>query len=90
MTSTLTRCAALTLLACGAHGCVSTTPHWDSRFGASTRANLAVQAIDPAASSNRNPAVGLDGPAARAAIDNYQRGFAKPETGQPAALIGTR
>jgi hypothetical protein len=88
MTSTLKRWATLALLAGGAQGCVATTPDWDNRFGNATRTNLAVQTIDPAASTNRNPALGLDGPAARAAIDNYQRAFARPETGQPAALIG--
>lgn len=90
MASTFTRWAALALLAAGAHGCTSSTPHWDSQFGMATRANLAAQTIDPAASANRNPAAGLDGQAARAAVDNYQRSFAKPDTGQPAPMVGTR
>lgn len=87
MASIFTRCAALALLACGAHGCVSGTPHWDSQFGEATRANLAAQTIDPAAGNIRHPAAGLSGPAARAAIDNYERSFAQPDTGQPAPLI---
>ena len=87
MASTFTRRAALVLLACGAQGCISSTPQWDSQFGAATRANLAAQTIDPAAGSIRHPAAGLSGPAARAAIDNYERSFAQPDTGQPAPLI---
>ena len=87
MASTFTRRAALVLLACGAQGCISSTPHWDSQFGAATRANLAAQTIDPAAGSIRHPAAGLSGPAARAAIDNYERSFAQPDTGQPAPMI---
>lgn len=72
------------------HGCGSTTPHWDSRFGKATQANLAAQTIDPAASANPGTASGIDGRAARAAYDNYQRSFAQPETGQPTALIRDR
>ena len=87
MASNFIRYTALALLAWGAHGCMSSTPQWDQRFGAATRANMAAQTIDPAAATNRNPAAGLDGRAARAAIDNYQRSFARPETGQPAAMV---
>ena len=93
MASTFTRqvtLAVLALLAFGAPGCTSSTPHWDKQFGAASRANLAAQTIDPGASGNRNPTLGLDGPAARAAIDNYQRSFARPDTGQPAPMVGTR
>jgi type IV pilus biogenesis protein CpaD/CtpE len=90
MRSIFARWAALALLACGVQGCVSTTPNWDSRFGNATRDNLAAQVINPAASANRNPAVGLDGSAARAAVDNYQRSFARPETGQPVPMVSER
>lgn len=83
------RCFTLTL-ALLAGGCTSTTPHWDSQFGAATRANLAAQTIDPAAGASRDPALGLDGPAARAAFDNYQRSFARPDAGQPPPMVGTR
>lgn len=86
MRSIFTRWAALMLLACGAAGCVATTPGWDARFGMATSSNLAAQTLDPGAGANRNPALGLDGRAARAAIDNYQRSFARPE-GQPAAMV---
>lgn len=87
MRTTFTRWAALALLACGAPGCVSTTPHWDARLGAATRSNLAAQVIDPNGAAASNPSVGLDGRAARAAIENYQRSFARPELGPPAAMV---
>jgi len=70
------------------HGCVSSTPHWDARFGAANRANLAAQVIDPAAAANANPTLGVDGRAARAAYERYQQSYARPE--QPAALLGGR
>ena len=87
MRTIFTRWAALALLACGAPGCVSTTPHWDARLGAATRSNLAAQVIDPSGAAASNPSVGLDGRAARAAIENYQRSFARPELGPPAAMV---
>lgn len=74
------------LLAGLLQGCVNTTPKWDAQFGAATRANLAAQVLDPAASSNRNPAVGVDGRAAKGAHDRYQRSFAQPENA-PAPLV---
>jgi len=77
---------ALALLSCALQGCAAPTPHWEARFGAATRANLAAQVIDPALAAGANPAAGIDGRAARAAYESYQRSFAQPE--QPAALVG--
>ena len=68
-------------------GCVSTTPQWDAQFGDATRSNLAVQVLDPAASANRNPALGVDGRAAKGAHDRYQRSFAQPESAPPPLVI---
>jgi type IV pilus biogenesis protein CpaD/CtpE len=56
-------------------GC-SSTPRFNHHFGASVRANLAAQVIDPAAAVNGNPVAGVDGAAARAAQERYQRSFA--------------
>ena len=44
------------------------------------RANVAAQTIDPRGAANANAATGIDGPAARAAHDRYQRSFAQPQT----------
>lgn len=69
-------------------GCVAPTPQWDARFGDATRANLAAQVIDPAPANAANPAAGVDGRAARAAYEAYQRSYANPT--QPAALVRDR
>nr|WP_269143668.1 hypothetical protein [Massilia phyllostachyos] len=68
-------------------GCVNTTPRWDAQFGAATRANLAVQVLDPAAGRNQNPTLGVDGRAAKGAHDRYQRSFAQPESAPPPLVI---
>lgn len=88
MKSNVTQWGALVLLAGALQGCISTTPHWDGRFGDATRNNLAAQVVFPTAAASGNPALGLDGRAARAAIDNYQRSFERPASGQPAAMVG--
>ena len=75
------------LLAGLLQGCVSTTPQWDAQFGDATRSNLAAQVLDPAASANRNPALGVDGRAAKGAHDRYQRSFAQPESAPPPLVI---
>jgi len=83
------RLAALLVLAGGClQGCVAPTPQWDARFGDATRANLAAQVIDPAPANAANPAAGVDGRAARAAYEAYQRSYANPS--QPAALVRDR
>ena len=79
---------ALASLGAGLQGCAHTTPQWDRQFGAATRANLAVQVIDPAAAANRSPATGIDGPAAKGAHERYQRSFAQPESA-PAPIFVT-
>jgi len=68
-------------------GCAAPTPHWDTQLGVATRANLAAQVIDPAPAAVANPAAGIDGRAARAAYETYQRSFTQPV--QPAALVGS-
>lgn len=67
--------ASLTLLL---GGCAQ-SPHLDSAFGDSVRLVKAQQTLNPDAARHRAPVMGLDGPAARSAYDNYQRSFASPE-----------
>lgn len=74
------------LLAACLQGCMHTTPHWDRQFGQATRANLAVQVLDPGAGANRNPATGVDGRAAKGAQERYQRSFVQPEP-EPAPVF---
>nr|WP_308637648.1 DUF3613 domain-containing protein [Massilia sp. 9I] len=63
-----------------------TTPEWDRQFGNATRANLAVQVLDPSAAANRQSATGVDGRAAKGAYERYQKSFAQPESA-PAPLV---
>ena len=71
--------------------CAATSPQADARFGQSVRATLASQVAQPAAAGNANPVSGVDGQAARAAQEHYERSFAKPETAAaPPSIIGAR
>ncbi|VXC18801.1 DUF3613 domain-containing protein [Massilia sp. 9I] len=74
------------LLAACLPGCMHTTPEWDRQFGNATRANLAVQVLDPSAAANRQSATGVDGRAAKGAYERYQKSFAQPESA-PAPLV---
>lgn len=61
-----------TLAAC------STTPYLDEQFGISLSALKAQQIINPDAPQNTHPVAGLDGKAAKGALDNYRDSFRKP------------
>ena len=67
------------------------TPRWDRQFGDNARATLALQVIDPDAGRNPNPAAGMDGRAARAGYERYQRSFSgtAPQAPAPAFMIST-
>jgi type IV pilus biogenesis protein CpaD/CtpE len=67
-------------------GC-GTAPRFDKHFGTSLRTNLAAQVIDPAAGRNTNPARGVDGPAALAAQERYQRSFKENDAAASQPLI---
>jgi outer membrane murein-binding lipoprotein Lpp len=60
------------------YGC-STTPRFNNQFGASVRANVAAQVLDPAAAANTNPAAGMEGAAAAIAHERYENSFKEPE-----------
>jgi hypothetical protein len=51
-------------------------------------ANLAAQVLDPAAAVNTNPAAGVDGAAARAAQERYQRSFKEPDNNDSQPMVG--
>lgn len=63
---------AVSLVACSA------TPHLDAHFGESVNILKAQQTINPDASRNTNPVAGVDGKAAKGALDNYRDSFRKP------------
>jgi type IV pilus biogenesis protein CpaD/CtpE len=69
----------------------STTPHSDARFGESVRAAVAAQIANPAAARNPNPIVMMDGRAARAAQEHYERSFGQGEAAAaPTSLMNSK
>jgi hypothetical protein len=68
-------------------GC-STAPRFNEHFGESVHANLSAQALNPAGAANGDPVLGIDGNAARAAQERYQRAFKEPESGRDQPLVG--
>jgi type IV pilus biogenesis protein CpaD/CtpE len=81
------RIVVLALLGAALQGC-SSTPRFNDNFGVSVRANLAAQVIDPAAAANGNPAVGVDGAAARAAHERYERSFKETDQSASQPMVG--
>ena len=81
------RIAGLTLLLAFS-GCVSRTPNLDRHFGESVRLINAQQTLNPNAGANTNPVAGMDGKAAKSAMDLYQKSFAAPEPQQNVFTIG--
>jgi type IV pilus biogenesis protein CpaD/CtpE len=76
------------LLALALAGC-STSPRVEEHFGEAVRANLSAQVANPKAAPNLNPAAGIDGQAARATQERYERSFAQPEKAADTSLLAT-
>ena len=71
--------------------CVSTTPVVDANFGNAVRQARAAQTLNPNASANRNPVLGIDGKAGAAAQERYQESFtAPPKTFEVINISGSR
>lgn len=73
----------LAMLAASLAGCLSPTPVLDSRFGESMTALKAQQTLNPDASRNDDPVAGIDGKAAKGALDNYRDRFRTPPSEAP-------
>lgn len=59
--------------------CVSTTtPELDAKFGDAVRAARKAQTLNPDASANKDPVLGLDGKSAAHAMERYQDSFKAP------------
>jgi hypothetical protein len=69
-------------------GCASTTPYLDDQHGAAATLTRAQQTLDPNASRNTNPVKGLDGKAAKGALDNYRDSFRLPPSEAEVISIG--
>jgi len=58
--------------------CASTTPELDAVFGQAVREARTVQTLNPKASQNTDPVLGIDGKAGAAAQQRYQESFQTP------------
>ncbi|MCG2576464.1 hypothetical protein LZ012_05585 [Dechloromonas sp. XY25] len=75
--TTAALCAMAGILALA--GCTATTtPKSDARMGEAMLLMRAQQTLNPEASRNAEPVVGLDGKAAKGALDNYRDSFRQP------------
>jgi len=84
---TLALFAVATMSGCAA----STTPQTDARHGEAMTMLKAQQTINPEASRNTDPVTGLDGKAAKVAIDKYYKSLGSQEHAEargPAISIG--
>ena len=91
MSTTRYRPAFVALLAAtlaALSGC-STTPRFNRHFGTSVHANLSAQVLDPLGAANANPTVGIDGAAARATQERYQRSFKEPDSNADQPMVGS-
>lgn len=72
--------AVLTAAFCAAllTACASSTPVLDANFGNAVRQARAAQTLNPNASANQDPVLGIDGKAGAAAQDRYQESFKSP------------
>lgn len=74
-------CKAVLAAACAAWtlgGCADAPTRTDQMFGDAVRAATASQIIDPDASRNMTPPAGMEGAAAKASVDRYQKSFEAP------------
>ncbi|MDH6590740.1 hypothetical protein M2165_000629 [Variovorax sp. TBS-050B] len=59
-------------------GCTHVTPHYDARFGDAVRGARQQMTLNPDAGRSADPAVGMDGRAARESMQRYQDSYKKP------------
>lgn len=75
------------LLGAALAGC-SSTPRFNEHFGDAVRANLSAQVLDPAAAANVDVVNGLDGAAALAGQERYQRSFKEKDVTANQSMVG--
>ena len=80
--------ATIFMLAAVLTACAEPAPRYEAEFGNATRATFNAQIINPDAGNNPDPVAGLDGRAARDAIDKYQKSFAEPKPTENVINIG--
>lgn len=79
MNNTLVRLVLPAVAMAALAGCANTTtPVLDSHFGDAVRGAVAQQTLNPDASRNTDPVAGIDGRAAKDAMDRYHESFKTP------------
>ncbi len=76
--------AACALLA----ACASPSPNYDARFGEAVHRNVQAQVLQPEASQDPGVPLGLDGGAARDAVQRYRESFRNVAPPPPVIQIG--
>jgi hypothetical protein len=80
--------AGVVLLPLALGGCMATTPNIDAHLGEATTDMRNAQIMNPGASRNMAVPSGLDGAAAKAGYDRYQKSFKAPEKTTNSFTIG--
>jgi len=88
MKSSFLRCTGTALLPLSLAACMSTSPYVDQHLGEAATDLRNAQIMNPSADRNMAPPLGLDGPAAKAAYDQYVKSFKAPEKNTNSFLIG--
>ncbi|WP_233862511.1 hypothetical protein [Paraburkholderia adhaesiva] len=88
-TIVLARRAALIAAACAAlGGCMTSSPIWDAHFGEAARTTAQVQIINPHAGEDAPSHQSIDGNAAVAAMDLYDKSYKSPPAQSNPFAIG--
>ncbi|GAB3628022.1 hypothetical protein PTE30175_02601 [Pandoraea terrae] len=69
-------------------GCYTSTPQWDAQFGNAVTQVRAMQTLNPGASQDRDPVLGIDGKAGNEAMNQYDKSFRSPSGDANAYVIG--
>lgn len=62
----------------GLNSCATKTPTLDKHYGEAVNAAKSQQTLNPDASQDMKPVMGIDGKAANASVDRYHRSFVQP------------
>jgi hypothetical protein len=74
------RRATLLLPVCAAlGGCMTSSPIWEAHFGEAVKADVQAQIIDPQAGEHVRSTPGIDGKAAAASMDIYDKSYVQPQ-----------
>jgi len=82
------RAALMLALSAALGGCLTSSPVWDAHFGEAARASAQMQIIDPHAAEHNPSTPGVDGKAAVAAQESYDKSFQAPPVTPNAFVIG--